>query len=90
LEAIVASTSVHFPEALADELDRIARERGVSRNRLIVEACRRVVRERDQWPPGYFSNEHLSAEDLALLERSARDFVDPIFSCRRSRAEPPL
>ncbi len=84
------STSVHFPEALAEELDRVARERGISRNRLIVEACRRVVRERDQWPPGYFSNHHLSAEDLALLEGNARDFVDPIISARRSRTAPPL
>jgi hypothetical protein len=90
LEANVASTSVHFPQALAEELDRIARDRGVSRNRLIVEACRRVIRERDQWPPGYFSNEHLSPEDLDLLERSARDFVDPIISARRSRTAPPL
>lgn len=86
----MASTSVHFPEALAEELDRVARERGISRNRLIVEACRRVVRERDQWPPGYFSNHHLSAEDLALLEQSACDFVDPIMSARRSRPAPPL
>jgi len=86
----VASTSVHFPADLAEELDRVAEQRGISRNRLIVEACRRVVRERDQWPPGYLSNDHLSAEDLAVLERSAREFVDPVMSARRSRKAPPL
>ncbi len=86
----MASTSVHFPPALAEALDRIARERGVSRNRLIVEACRRVVRELDQWPPGYFSDEHLCAGDLEELERSARDFLAPVLSARRSREAPPL
>jgi hypothetical protein len=86
----MASTSVHFPEALVEELDRIATERGVSRNRLIVEACRRVIRERDVWPAGFFTNEHLTPEDLNELEDGADEFTDNILSARQSRTEPPL
>ncbi len=86
----MASTSVHFPPSLAEELDRLATERGISRNRLIVEACRRVVQEREQWPPGFFSNEHLAAEDLDQLERSASEFAGAVLSARRSRTAPPL
>lgn len=86
----MASTSVHFPEDLARELDRVARERGVSRNRLIVEACRRVVQERDRWPPGYLSNDDLPAADLEELGRSARDFLSPVLTARRNRKAPLL
>ncbi len=86
----MASTSVHFPEALVEELDRLARERGVSRNRLIVEACRRVIRERDVWPAGFFANQHLTPEDLSELEDGAAEFTDSVLSARRSRTEPPL
>jgi hypothetical protein len=86
----MASTSVHFPESLVEELDRIAKERGVSRNRLIVEACRRVIRERDVWPVGFFTNQHLTPEDWSELEDGANEFTDNILSARRSRTAPPL
>ena len=86
----MASTSVHFPEELVAELDRIARERGVSRNRLILDACRQAIRERDRWADGFFSNDHLSEEDLLELERSSRAFLDDISAARRSRWSPPL
>jgi len=36
----VASTSIHFPEGVLEALDRAARGAGMSRNRLVVEACR--------------------------------------------------
>jgi len=38
----VANTSVHFPEGMLDELDRLAEERGVSRNRVIVDEATAV------------------------------------------------
>ena len=56
----MANTSIHLPESLLEELDRLAAERSMSRNRLIVEACERVVEERSCWPGG------------AVLERSPR------------------
>ena len=68
------NTSVHLPPSLLASLDRIASERGTSRNRLIVESCQRVVEERTSWPPGLFSNDHLSEAELQLLRRSEKEF----------------
>lgn len=86
----MASTSVHIPEDLVDALDRIAAERGVSRNRVIVEACRRVVRERDRWPTGFFSNDHLASDEIDEIERSAESFLEPVVASRRNRTSPSL
>ncbi len=67
------NTSIHLPQALLPGLDRVAAERGISRNRLIVESCRRVVEERSCWPPELFSNDHLSDVELQELQE-AEDF----------------
>ncbi len=85
----MATTSVHVPADLLEALDEAARERGVSRNRLIVEACRREVRRRREWPEGFFDDERLDPEDLAEL-RNAGDLADGILEARRSRREAPL
>lgn len=84
------NTSVHFPEPLLASLDRIAGERGVSRNRVIVESCRRTAEERSRWPDGFFSNSHLSADELKVLEEDCADFERTIRAARRSRTNPPL
>ncbi len=81
----MASTSVHFPKGLLEELDQLATERGVSRNRLIVESCRLAVGSFGQWPEGFFSNDHLDDEDLAELSTSCGEFAKMIASSRRSR-----
>ena len=86
----MANTSVHFPEGMLDELDRVAAERGVSRNRIIVESCRETLLARRQWPEGFFSNDHLTPADRAELERSAEDFTKVIRDGRRSRSGPPF
>jgi hypothetical protein len=86
----MGSTSVHFPNALVEELDRSAAERGVSRNRLIVEACRLAVRARHRWPEGFFSNARFSAEELAELQGGADEFVAEIARKRRNRRGQPL
>jgi len=45
------STSVHFPVELLRRIDRTAKRRRVSRNRLITEACRSVVDAgQSEWP----------------------------------------
>ena len=86
----MSNTSVHFPGPLLANLDRIATERGVSRNRLIVESCRRTVEERARWPQDFFSNDHLTAKDLQLLQDGCEDFEQAIRSARRSRTAPPF
>lgn len=84
------NTSVHFPAPLLANLDRIAGERGMSRNRVIVESCRRTVEERTQWPEDFFSNDHLTAEDRKLLQDGLEDFSRAIRAARRSRSGPPF
>lgn len=83
-------TSVHFPAPLLASLDRVARERGTSRNRLIVESCRRAVEEQARWPDGFFSNHHLNAEELQVLQEGCEDFEQAVRATRRSRTDPPF
>ncbi len=84
------NTSVHLPQSLLDGLDRIAAERGMSRNRLIVESCRRAVEERACWPAGLFSNDHLSDAELEELRQGEREFLEAVAAARRSRAGGPF
>ena len=84
------NTSVYFPQSVLAGLDRIAKERGISRNRLIVESCRRVVEERTRWPADLFSNDHLSERDLQLLREGEDAFLDDAAGARRSRARSPF
>ena len=74
----MANTSIHLPESLLEDLDRLAAERGVSRNRLIVESCRRVLEERSCWPGELFSNDHLTEQDLRELRQGERAFQEAI------------
>ena len=83
------NTSVYFPESVLSGLDRVAEERGMSRNRLIVESCRRVVEERTRWPADLFSNDHLSDAELQELQE-AEDFLETIEDARHSRTRPPF
>jgi hypothetical protein len=86
----VANTSVHFPEGVLDELDRLAEDRGVSRNRVIVDACREALRARRQWPAEFFSNTHRTPAELRELQGGAEEFARALAAGRRSRREPPF
>lgn len=88
--------SVRFPAAVLAGLDRVAAEKGIRRNRLIVESCRRTVdscrrtAEEAPLPDEFFTGDHLSAADLRLLRGGLRKFDEAIAGTRRSRAEPPF
>jgi hypothetical protein len=72
-------------------LNRAAKNRRVSRNRLIVDACRSFVGEgQADWPDGFFATEHLSTRDLELLRASYGDWSRRIRSARRSKKTPPF
>ena len=86
----MGNTSVHFPEGLLEELDRLAAELSISRNRLIVETCQKAIRSRTEWPDGFFLNDHLSAEELEELNEGAEDFSHSIEIARKSRRTSPL
>lgn len=86
----MASTSVHLPAAIVEQLDRIAVERGTSRNRVILQACEDLVAEhRGDWPTGFFESS-LRPEELDELRSGGQEMEGAIFAGRRDRAVPPL
>lgn len=86
----MASTSVHLPPALVMRLDRLAAERGTSRNRVIVAACEQMLdAARGEWPEGYFSPP-ARREDLKELRAGGREMEEAIVAARRQRAVPQL
>lgn len=86
----MASTSVHFPKGLLEELDALAADQGVSRNKVIVEACRHATRSKRQWPDRFFEDDHLTPEELAELHCSADSFISSVLAARRNRSLAPL
>lgn len=90
VEADVPSTTVHLSENLVEQLDRVARSRGVSRNRVVVEACERLVAaERGEWPAGFFDR-RLDEADRAALHAAGQELEDAVVQGRRDRPVPPL
>ncbi len=81
------SSSVHLPRGLVERLDALASRRGVSRNRVIVEACLRAVDgDAGDWPPGFFDHSsRYSKEELSELRAADIELVRTIESTRRSR-----
>lgn len=84
------STSAHFPPALLEELDQLAAEKGVSRNRVIAEASGETPKYRRDWPAGFFDDERFSSENLVELRAKAKDSYQGLTASRRNRTTPPL
>jgi predicted transcriptional regulator len=64
----MASTSVPLPRDLVERLDRLAKESGRSRNRVIVEALEAYLRGgREEWPEDFLSDERLNDRDRRYL-----------------------
>lgn len=86
----MASTSVHLPASVVERLDRLAADRGVSRNRIILEACENLLAEpRSRWPVGFFEAGPVGPE-LELLRAAGREMEEAIYASRLERAVPPL
>lgn len=82
----MANTSVHLPEELIERLDRLARESGRSRNRVILEACRAYLAgAREDWPDDFFSGHRLARSDAIMLRGSLEEWLETIQSSRRNR-----
>lgn len=63
----------------------------MSRNRVIVEACRALVGEgRATWPPDFFAEDRLSRKDLQLLRSGMKGWLEGIRAARRSKKEAPF
>jgi hypothetical protein len=78
-------TSVHIPKPLLAAVDRRARSLKISRNRLIVKALEREVKESADWSPQFLSR--LESPDLEV--ESATDEMLKVIRSRRQSKQPP-
>jgi predicted transcriptional regulator len=79
------STTVHIPDKLLSRIDEIVKEKGISRNRFIVEACEQAFdNDAGQWPEGFFDEEH-NKIDLKLLKEGVKEMEKAILRLRRNR-----
>jgi predicted transcriptional regulator len=87
---ILTKTSIQLPPDLIASLDALAARRRVSRNRLIAEACKKLVREDPgEWPQGFFTRNDLSAADLRTLRAAGRG-LESVLRRRRNRRMSPF
>jgi hypothetical protein len=80
-------TTVHVPPALLKSVDQRAKALGLSRNRLIIRALERVVRDRTSWAPEFLDK--LRQVDPIVVE-SVDQLVADVTSSRRSKRPPVL
>jgi hypothetical protein len=87
----VPTTTVHLPHELLRALDALAARTNASRNRLVIEACERLVHSnRGVWPPGFLEGAHLSTKDRKDLAAAGQALERSIRRARRSRRREPF
>ena len=60
------STTVHIPDSLLSKIDQTVKEKGISRNRFIVQACEKALQnDTGRWPEDFFET-NLRKENLSL------------------------
>jgi predicted transcriptional regulator len=85
------TTTVHLPPRLLRELDALAARSNASRNRLVIEACERLVHSnRGAWPSGFLEGAHLSKQDRKDLATAGRALERRLSRARRSRRGDPF
>jgi ribbon-helix-helix CopG family protein len=85
------TTTVHLPPRLLRALDALAARTNASRNRLVIEACERLVRSnRGVWPPGFLEGAHLSRKDRTDLAAAGKALERSISRAHRSRRGDPF
>ena len=79
------STTVHIPETLLHKMNKVVKEKGISRNRFIILACEQALEnDAGQWPEGFFEDEP-SKKDLKLLKEGVKEMEKAILRMRRNR-----
>jgi hypothetical protein len=84
------TTTIHFPSEVLQRIDLVARRRGISRNKFVIQACEQAVAgDSGQWPESFFDLE-LSPDDQALLNEAAVEMDEAIQRSRANRGAPLL
>lgn len=85
------TTTVHLPHKLLRALDTLAARKKASRNRLVVEACARLVEQNlGEWPAGFLEAAHLSTKDRRDLEAAGKALERAVGRARRNRRGNPF
>ena len=85
------TTTVHLPPRLLRALDALVARANASRNRLVIEACERLVdSNRGAWPPGFLEGARLSTKDRKDLAAAGKALEQSVRRARRSRRGNPL
>ena len=83
--SIMSSTTIHLPDPLLVQIDKVVKEEGMSRNRFIMKACKEALKNiAGKWPASFF-DEELAEEDRLLLKEAAEEIKENIISNRKNR-----
>lgn len=86
----MGSTTVHIPEDTLRRIDRIAQRRGISRNKVVLEALEETIaRDRGEWPQSFFEAPY-GADEARELAEATRELETAIRNSRRNRGAPLL
>ena len=81
------STTIHISKDLLSKLDQVVQEEGISRNRFIIEACKRFLQDRQgKWPSDFFDTD-MDDTDLRLLREGGKQMETDIFGMRKNRRQ---
>ena len=81
----MSSTSVHIPDELLSQIDQKVKEKGISRNRFIIQACEEALQNSaGHWPEDFFKPD-LSASNLRLLQEGVDEMAAAIMQKRKNR-----
>ena len=84
------STTVHIPDELLSKIDQVVKEKEISRNRFIIQACEQSLNNiAGEWPEGFF-NTDLSEEDLKILSQGVQEMEQAIINNRKNRKDTAL
>ena len=79
------STTVHIPDEMLFKIDRLIKEKKISRNRFIIEACETALKKDEgEWPNGFF-DDRLDNEDFELLNEAGLEMESAIVRSRKNR-----
>lgn len=83
------STTVHIPDDLLERVDRVAQRRGISRNRLVLDALAdELARDAGEWPEDFFKPP--ASDALRVLTEATGELEAAVTASRRNRGAPLL
>ncbi len=85
-EYICMATSLRFPRELLKRVDAQAKARGVSRNRLIIDALERTLANDNKWSTEFWAE--MACPPDAGTQKAAQEMLEDIYSSRVSKKDP--